>query len=435
MKRFASVSSLRIPSSTAKFSLPEFQIGCIIGSRFAEKLSNLTLCFARPMTSHPQLETIRVDASCETKASDATSSRTSAIDLRPTLYDLDAIESFRRRQRIDPQRIRKMLFARYQLHQPIDKCLERIGDEGAQELLREFRIEPIKIHQRYDSTIDPSVKMVMETHDDHRVETVLLRSGPSRTAVCVSTQVGCQAGCPFCATARMGLLRDLTHEEILEQILIAAQITRLDDRRLRNIVFMGMGEPLHNEENLYRTIDFLTNPKTFNMPHRRISVSTVGVADGMRRLIDRYPGIQMALSLHSARPELRSKLVPWSRKYSWDETREALRYVATRPKTHRHQGPVMIEHIMIEGVNDSDQDADALIEYLEGMYVMVNLIPYNANSFVQSWKPTERERRGEFAMRLRNAGIFTTIRYSMGSDVQAACGQLVQKKTAASTQG
>jgi 23S rRNA (adenine2503-C2)-methyltransferase len=224
----------------------------------------------------------------------------------------------------------------------------------------------------------------------------------------------------------MGLRRSLTAPEIIHQILLAAQITRRDERRLRNIVFMGMGEPLHNEENLFAAIRYLTHPQTFNIPQRRISVSTVGIPDAMRRLIDTFPGIQMALSLHSARSELRAKLVPWSRRYSWEQTQEALRYVATRPKTHRHQGPVMIEHIMIQGVNDSDQDADALVEYLEGMYVMINLIPYNATSFVQNWKPTPRERRSEFAQRLRQAGIFTTIRYSMGSDVQAACGQLVQ---------
>lgn len=345
---------------------------------------------------------------------------------RPTLFDVEAMGHFRRRHRIDPQVMRKMRYSRFQLHEPCEKSLERLGPEHAVRAFEEFHVAPLKIYQRRDSTIDPSVKLVLETEDQHRLETVLLRSGPSRTAVCVSTQVGCQAGCPFCATARMGLKRNLHYAEILEQILVAARITRGESRRLRNIVFMGMGEPLHNEENLYRAIEVLTDPDMFNMPYRRITVSTVGVPDAMIRLIETFPGIQMALSLHSAKPELRSKLVPWSRKYSWEETREALRHVATKPKTHRHQGPVMIEHIMIEGVNDRDEDADALIEYLQGMYVMINLIPYNSTSFVQNWKPTPRERRSEFAMRLRNAGIFTTIRYSMGSDVQAACGQLVQ---------
>ncbi len=357
----------------------------------------------------------------------AESATTHGIDCRPTLYDDKAVEAFRRKFRLDPKQIRKFRYTNFQMHRPLEMAARHLTEEAAISLPDFFNLQPMRIHQRLDSAIDPSVKLVMETTDEHRVETVLLRSGPSRTAVCVSTQVGCQAGCPFCATARMGLKRNLSAAEILEQILTAARITRVDDRRLRNIVFMGMGEPLHNEENLYRVIDILSSETMFAIPHRRISVSTVGVPDAMIRLIDRYPGIQMALSLHSARPELRSKLVPWSRRYPWEATQDALRYVAQKPKTHRQQGPVMIEHIMIDGVNDSDDDADALIEYLDGLFVMINLIPYNAHGFVHGWQPTPRERRSEFAMRLRNAGIFTTIRYSMGSDVNAACGQLVQK--------
>jgi len=337
------------------------------------------------------------------------------------------MEIFRRQQRLDPEKIRKLRYSLYQRHRSLDESLETLGPSVEAAARQYFKLSSLTVVQRLESKVDPSVKLVLETKDGHRLETVLIRSGASRAAVCVSTQVGCMAGCPFCATARMGLRRNLTAAEIVEQVLLAAQMTRCDDRRLRNIVFMGMGEPLHNELELYEAIRFLTHPKTFHVPARRLSVSTVGVPDAMHRLIDAFPGIQVAFSLHSARPELRAKLVPWSRKYSWKETHEALRYVATRPKLHRHQGPVMIEHIMIEGVNDADQDADALIEYLDGLFVMINLIPYNANSFVQHWQPTPREQRGLFAKRLREAGFFTTIRYSMGSDVQAACGQLVQR--------
>lgn len=348
---------------------------------------------------------------------------------KPSFHDFEAVERFRKQYRIDPAMVRKFRHLLYNQHRSLENAMEVWGGERHQQIVREhFDLQVLSTVQRLDSTVDPSIKMLLETVDGHRVESVLIRSGPSRSSVCVSTQVGCQAGCPFCATARMGLHRNLTAPEIVQQVLNAAQITRADDRPLRNVVFMGMGEPLHNEENLYEAIRFLNHHQTFNMPLRRISVSTVGVPDAMRRLIDTFPGLQMAFSLHSARPELRSRLVPWSRRYSWEETREALRYVATKPKTHRHQGPVMIEHIMIEGVNDSDEDADALVEYLQGMYVMINLIPYNANTFVQNWKPTSRERRSEFANRLRQAGIYTTIRYSMGSDVAAACGQLVVKQ-------
>jgi 23S rRNA (adenine2503-C2)-methyltransferase len=343
------------------------------------------------------------------------------------LFDIDAVEAFRRQQRLQPERIQKFLYHLLQQHRSLDQVLPILGPETAKAATEFFNLDTVKIVERHESRVDPSVKWVLETADGHRVETVLIRAGASRSAVCVSTQVGCQAGCPFCATARMGLQRNLTSAEILQQVLIAAQESKRDNRRLRNIVFMGMGEPLHNESALYEAIRFLTHPQGFNYPARRLSVSTVGVPDAMRRLIDTFPGIQMAFSLHSARPDLRSRLVPWSRRYSWQETHEALRYVATRPKTHRRQGPVMIEHIMIEGVNDSDQDADALADYLQGLFVMINLIPYNPNSFVHGWQPTPRERRGQFAKRLREIGFYTTIRYSMGPDVQAACGQLVQR--------
>lgn len=353
-------------------------------------------------------------------------SKNNSHDL-PSLYSLTAVEAFRRQQRLDPEKIRKFRYSLYEQHRSVEESLGLLGPEHREAASEYFNLSVLSVTQRLDSKVDPSIKLVFETQDGHRLETVLIRSGQSRSAVCVSTQVGCMAGCPFCATARMGLRRNLTSAEIVEQVLVAAQMTRVDQRRLRNIVFMGMGEPLHNESELYAAIEFLTHPRAMNLPPRRLSVSTVGVPDAMRRLIDTFPGIQMAFSLHSARPELRAKLVPWSRRYSWEETRDALRYVATRPKLHRHQGPVMIEHIMIQGVNDSDEDADALIEYLDGLFVMINLIPYNPNSFVQNWQPTPREQRGQFAKRLREAGFFTTIRYSMGSDVQAACGQLVQK--------
>ena len=353
---------------------------------------------------------------------------------KPSLHDWEAVEAFRKKYRIDPVMVRKFRHLVYNQHRQIDSAMSVWGQERHQAIVREhFDLEVMRVLQRHDSTVDPSFKLLLETIDQHRVETVLIRCGESRASVCVSTQVGCQAGCPFCATARMGLHRNLKAPEIIQQVLLAAQITRADQRPLRNVVFMGMGEPLHNEENLYEAIRFLNHHHTFNMPLRRISVSTVGVPDAMIRLIDTFPGLQMAFSLHSARPELRGRIVPWSRRYSWEETQEALRYVATKPKTHRHQGPVMIEHIMIDGVNDTDEDADALIEYLKGMYVMINLIPYNSNSFVQNWHPTSRERRSEFANRLRNAGIYTTIRYSMGSDVQAACGQLVVQQDSSQT--
>lgn len=342
----------------------------------------------------------------------------------PSLHDDSAVEAFRRRWRIDPNQIRLMRHAFYQQHEPLDQALARLRIP-VDKTRSEFQIEPLAVLSRHDSTQDGSSKLVLEAKDGARIESVLIRAKTGRTTVCVSTQVGCQAGCTFCATARMGLLRNLTAVEMIEQVLIAGRLAKVEGRRLRNVVLMGMGEPLHNEAEVYALLDRLLSPSGCRMPPRRITVSTVGVPDAMVRLVDRYPAIQLAVSLHSARPEIRGKLVPWSRRYSWDALRDALRYCNQRLVRHREQGPVMIEHLLLDGVNDSDGDAEVLVEYLAGIPAHVNLIPYNPIAGITQWQPSDRERREAFATILRSAGIFTTVRYSMGTDVQAACGQLV----------
>jgi 23S rRNA (adenine2503-C2)-methyltransferase len=221
----------------------------------------------------------------------------------------------------------------------------------------------------------------------------------------------------------MGLMRSLSTAEILEQVRLAAEVTRAEQRQLRNVVFMGMGEPLDNETAVYGALDLLLDKDWFSIPARRIILSTVGVPEAMRRFVDRYPEVQFALSLHGARPDVRAKLIPWSRRHSWDELQDALRYVAQRHPVRRKQSPILIEYLMLQGVNDSDDDADALVTYLHRIPAHVNLIPYNPIAD-RRWQATPRVRRDEFASRLRQAGFFTTVRYSMGNDIAAACGQL-----------
>jgi 23S rRNA (adenine2503-C2)-methyltransferase len=308
----------------------------------------------------------------------------------------------------------------------VPESLTRLGHPASEFATAELDTQTLVVNQQHDSGLDESTKLVMCARDRALFETVLLKSHTGRTAVCVSTQVGCQAGCVFCATARMGLKRQLTAAEIVEQVLIAGRMAASQQRRLRNVVFMGMGEPLDNEAGLHAALSILLSESGCRFPSRRLLVSTVGVPAAMLRLADRFPGVPIALSLHSARPELRRKLIPWAKHTGWDELRDALHEIARRPATHRHQGPVMIEHLLLEGVNDSNEDADALIEYLGGLRVHVNLIPYNPIPQTPQWRPTPRVERDRFAERIRAAGLFTTIRYSMGADVQAACGQLVQ---------
>lgn len=323
-------------------------------------------------------------------------------------------------------RIRRMRYALFQEHLEPQVALAQLKSPHTEAALEAFQLSALSVAERHDSSLDHSSKFVLQSAEGHRLEMVLMRTASARISACISTQIGCRAGCSFCATARMGLRRQLSVAEIVEQVLIAARVARSEGRRLRNIVFMGMGEPLHNEEQLHAAIEVLTSRDGCSFPMRRVSVSTVGVPDAMLRLVDRFPGIQVALSLHSARPELRGRLVPWTRQIDWNELHAVVKDIATRPITYHHQGPIMIQHIMIAGINDQVEDADALIEYLVGLKCIVNLIPFNPIAAVPSWQPTTREHRDWFAKRLRSAGIYTTVRYSMGSDVAAACGQLVQ---------
>lgn len=347
-------------------------------------------------------------------------------DRLPDLVDRAAVDQFRRDHKIDPTRIRRMRYALMQLHLEPECALEYLSSPHAEAARDAFCLSPLAVAERHDSSLDHSSKFVLVGAGGDRFEMVLMRTASARITACVSTQVGCRAGCSFCATARMGLRRQLRPAEIVEQVLIAARTARSEGRRLRNIVFMGMGEPLHNEQNLHAAIDVLTSRDGCAFPMRRVSVSTVGEPAAMLRLVDRFPGIQVALSLHSARPELRARLVPWTRRVDWQQLHAAVRDIAARPPTFHHQGPIMIQHIMIAGVNDGAEDADALIEYLRGLKCIVNLIPFNSIAQVQAWQPSSREHRDWFAKRLRAAGIYTTVRYSMGADVSAACGQLVQ---------
>jgi 23S rRNA (adenine2503-C2)-methyltransferase len=198
-----------------------------------------------------------------------------------------------------------------------------------------------------------------------------------------------------------------------------------EGRLLRNLVFMGMGEPFHNEENLYATLDALLAPELFHQPPSRILVSTVGLPEAMIRCAGRYPKVNLALSLHSANQATREQLIPLARRYKLHELRRAIAEV------NRIQPPrteVMIEYLMLAGNNDSPEAAAELVDWLAGLRVHVNLIPFNPIDDAPHLAGSSREVREAFGARLKAAGFKTTIRYSLGADVAAACGQLVRKE-------
>jgi 23S rRNA (adenine2503-C2)-methyltransferase len=235
--------------------------------------------------------------------------------------------------------------------------------------------------------------------------------------------VGCAAACDFCATGKMGIAQNLSSAEILDQVVQTGQILAAEERRLHNIVFMGMGEPFHNEENLFETLDALTSPKMFNRSPGSILVSTVGVPEGMLRCAERFPKVNLALSLHSVNPEVRRELIPLTKKHSLNELQETLRELS-----RRQDMPVMIEYLMLAGKNDALDDASQLVEWLSGLDVHVNLIPYNEIEDAPHLTGTADEKIRTFATHLKDAGLTTTVRYSLGSDIAAACGQLVRKE-------
>ncbi len=240
-----------------------------------------------------------------------------------------------------------------------------------------------------------------------------------RATACISSQPGCGVGCPFCATGELGYRGNLTADEILEQVYWIGHTARLVHRRLRNVVFMGMGEPLHNTENVLAAIDQLTASRAFGIPQRRIMVSTAGVPSGMLRLAKRFPDVRLALSLHAAEPHLRRTLVPRA-VGDLSLLKQTIRQVNALQPTH----PVWLEVVLFENINDSPEHARQLLEFCGGLRVEVNLIPYNTAAAPDIFRPSPWSVREDFAKALRASGIRTSIRSSLGQSRNAACGQL-----------
>lgn len=334
-----------------------------------------------------------------------------------SIYDSKSLEQLRKELRLDPQSIRKLRNDLLKHFQSDDQALA--GFAAAEHI----RLHSLQLHQRCDSDMDGASKLLFRTPAGMLIESVILRIATGRTTLCVSSQVGCAAACEFCATGKMGVAQNLASAEILDQVLQAGQLLKSEDRRLRNLVFMGMGEPFHNEENLYETLQRLAAPDLFHHSPTKILVSTVGITDAMVRCARRFPEVNLALSLHSVRQDVRERLIPIAKKYPLTELRDAIATV-----NQIQNCTVMVEYLMLAGVNDSDDDARELYEWLDGLNVHVNLIPYNPIDDAPDLVGTERARRDEFAGLLKQAGLTTTIRYSLGNDIAAACGQLVKQE-------
>lgn len=339
-----------------------------------------------------------------------------------SVYDIDGLARWASRNGVDEPALKRFRVAFFKKALPEEACLAMLPDT-ARDAFRSGVVRPeLSLVARQDSGVDGATKLSLRTADGHLFETVILRVASGRTSVCISSQVGCAANCAFCATAKLGLARNLAVDEILGQVSLAQRIVREEGRTLRNVVFMGMGEPLHNEKNLYAALDALRDPRAFYFADRHLMVSTVGMVAAMARFRERFPTVHLALSLHSARQDVRRDLMPAGKSQTLEKLRGVFPTIGNEP-------PLMIEYVMLKGVNDGPDDLAALIDYLHDAAVHINLIQFNPHPG-SGFEPVTKAEREAFAHALRRAGYKVTLRRSLGDDIAAACGQLAGRAAA-----
>jgi 23S rRNA (adenine2503-C2)-methyltransferase len=299
--------------------------------------------------------------------------------------------------------------------------MTNISKETRQMMEAHFVINHIKVDQMQRSS-DGTIKNAIKLHDNLIVESVLIPTA-TRTTACVSSQVGCSLDCKFCATSRLKRMRNLNPDEIYDQVVVIDNESRLyHSRPLSNIVFMGMGEPLMNYNNVLKAIEKITSPEGLGMSPRRIVVSTSGVPKMIKKMADDDVKFKLAVSLHSAIDEIRDTIMPFNKTFPLKDLREALVYWYEKTKNR-----ITYEYVVWEGINDKRKDVDALVQFCKFAPSKVNIIEYNPiddGMFQQAHSDAIDMYRDV----LEANNITVTIRRSRGKDIDAACGQLANKE-------
>lgn len=284
-------------------------------------------------------------------------------------------------------------------------------------LNEEFEIYNCSIEKKLVSMYDETVKYLFRLNDGEYIESVVMKYKYGYT-ICVSSQVGCKMGCTFCASTIAGFIRNLTSSEILSQIYTAQKDLGI---RISHIVLMGVGEPMDNYDNVIRFLKLVGDENGLNIGMRNISLSTCGVVDGIYKLLEEKLQITLSISLHAPNDEIRSRTMPVNKKWNIDKLLKACRDY-TKATSRR----ISFEYAMISGVNDSDECARELASRLRGMLAHVNLIPVNEVRET-GYKKSNNDRIESFMSILNSRGINTTVRRTLGSDINASCGQLRRK--------
>ena len=282
-----------------------------------------------------------------------------------------------------------------------------------EELQNDFKIDKIKVFKTFESKVDSTKKYLLELADKNIVEAVFMEY-KDRSTICISSQVGCRMGCSFCASTKNGLRRNMTSSELIEEVYLLERL----NGPISNIVIMGIGEPLDNFSNIKKFIEIITDPKGRNISHRSITLSTSGLAPKSKKLADTGLDVNLALSLHYADDKKRAVYMPIAKRYSINEIIDATDYYFD--KTGRR---VSFEYVVIDGVNNLNEDVENLHDLLFGKNVHINLIPLNPIEEFDHKKPNNKVLE-DFKNKLTKRGLNATIRRSMGSDIDASCGQL-----------
>jgi len=331
--------------------------------------------------------------------------------------DLEALTQIMKDLGEPPFRAKQLLNWLYNKFETDFSKMSNLGNALIEKLKEKCQLSALQQRDVVPSKDKETFKFLWQTHDGHKVESVLILSGKRRT-VCLSTSIGCPARCSFCASGKKGLIRHLDTEEIMAQLFLIDKFLHDKGERVSHVVFMGMGEPFENYDATASSIRQIHDKDLFNISQRRITVSTVGVVEGIRHLMADGFGVNLVFSLHAPNQKLREKLIPYAKKYPLPEILAALDDYSS--KTGRD---LTFEYTLLDGINDGDQEAAELASLLKKKQCTVNLIPYNPVPGLAFQRPSQ-ERVFHFKRLCEKAGLVVTARYTKGDDVAAACGQL-----------
>ena len=299
-------------------------------------------------------------------------------------------------------------------------CMSNINKSFREHLNEHFILHTLTVENSLPSKEDKSVKILFRTRDDHFIETVSMVEN-NRHTVCLSSQVGCVLDCHFCATGELGLKRNLSTGEIVDQLIYVRENT---DQPITNVVFMGMGEPFHNYDNVLNASDIFHSPRGFNLASTRITISTAGLLPQINKFIREKRRYKLAISLNASNDKVRTEIMPINKKWSINDLIKSGKEYSNQKKRL-----IMFEYVLLKGINDSEEDALELARLLQGIPCKINLIPYNEiEGKYQRPDETTITKFSEILHNYRDE-YRVLVRWSKGQDIAAGCGQLAGQKT------